>query len=379
LANKVFMKQRVIRYAVVGLGDIAQEAILPSFRNSKKAKLTALVSGDDQKRKFLARKYKVENLFDYDEYDECLTSGLIDAVYIALPNHLHYEYTIRAAQKGIHVLCEKPMAVSSKECEEMIQAAERNQVKLMIAYRLHFEKGNLTAIDLVNQKKRLGTPKMFQSIHSQAANAPNIRTLPISKGGGPTYDMGIYDINASRYILKSEPISVFAEATRSTKKGLQNIEETVSVILRYPNECLASLLYSFGTADTDTFRVVGTKGDLCLDPAYTYHGSKKMELTIAEKTKVKTFKARDQFSPEIDYFSECIVRNKNPEPSGLEGLTDIKIIEAIYESIKTGQIIKLDLDKKSHRPTLVQEIDRPAIKNPPEVYHAEEPSRKTAA
>src|SRR5919109_4884539 len=137
-----------IRYAVVGLGHIAQVAVLPAFAHAGNSELTALVSDDPEKLEKLGRKYRVKNRYSYAEYDECLAGGEVDAVYIALPNHLHREYSERAARAGVHILCEKPMAVTEEDCLSMIRVAEENQVKLMIAYRLHFEEANLKAIDL---------------------------------------------------------------------------------------------------------------------------------------------------------------------------------------------------------------------------------------
>jgi glucose-fructose oxidoreductase len=367
-----------IRYGIVGLGHITQTAILPAFQNCKKSSLSALISSDKKKLKQLSQQYRIKNTYTYEEYEECLQSGEIDAVYIALPNHLHKEYTIRAAEAGIHVLCEKPMAITSEECEEMIQACDENQVKLMIAYRLHFEAANLKAIEMIHKKKKIGEPKLFQSIHSQATNYPNIRTLPTSQGGGPTYDLGIYDINASRYLFQDEPISVFAEAVKSNQPQLKEIEESVSAVLKFPGDRLASIIYSYGTADTDTFRVAGTQGDLSLDPAYTYHGEKKLTLTIEEKKSDKTFKPSDHFAPEMDYFSECIRKNRTPEPSGLEGLADVRIIEAILRSAENKERIEITPIQKKARPNIKQKIERPAIK-PPKIIHAQKPSRKKAA
>ncbi|MGZ3709862.1 MAG: Gfo/Idh/MocA family protein, partial [Bdellovibrionota bacterium] len=323
------MLKKPIRYAVVGLGHIAQVETLPSFRNCRQSRLTALVSGERDKRRVLGEKYRIKNTFSYDEYDACLDSGLIDAVYIALPNHLHKEYTLRAARKGIHVLCEKPMAVTADDCRAMIQECEIGGVKLMIAYRLHFEAANLHAIDLIHRQGKIGEPRMLSSIHSQPTNYPNIRTSPISLGGGPTYDLGIYDINAARYLFRSEPISVYAQAVNNGKKPYRNIEETMSVILQFPKERLASLIYSYGAAGTDRFEIAGTDGDLWLEPAYTYKGDKTLGLTIEEqKCRIRVFKERDEFAPEIDYFSDCILKNLEPEPSGIEGLADVRIIEA---------------------------------------------------
>src|SRR5215208_6661427 len=141
-------------YAVVGLGHIVQNAVLPAFQHAKNnSHLVALVSDDQTKLRRLGKKYGVTQLFTYEEYDTCLANPDIDAVYIGLPNSLHKDYTIRAAKKGVHILCEKPMAVDTKQCREMIQACEKHRVKLMIAYRLHFEKANLTAIEIVRSGK----------------------------------------------------------------------------------------------------------------------------------------------------------------------------------------------------------------------------------
>jgi predicted dehydrogenase len=191
-----------VRYAVVGLGHIAQIAVLPAFKSARNSEIFALVSGDSRKRETLAKKYRVAQACSYEDYDQILS--LVDAVYLALPNHLHKEYAVRAAEKGVHVLCEKPMAVTEEECEAMITAAEQNRVKLMVAYRLHFEKGNLDAIRAV-KTGRLGKPRIFNSEFAQQVKANNVRvTEPVSRGGGPVYDMGVYCINAARYLFGSE-------------------------------------------------------------------------------------------------------------------------------------------------------------------------------
>src|SRR4051794_37847345 len=151
---------KTIRYAVVGLGHIAQVAVLPAFKHAERSSLTALVSGDATKRKKIGRKYKVPHVYSYEEYGECLANEEVDAVYIALPNDMHCEYTVRAAEAGKHVLCEKPMAVTEDECRRMIAAAEANRVKLMIAYRLHFEEANLKVLEMIRQGE-IGEPRFF--------------------------------------------------------------------------------------------------------------------------------------------------------------------------------------------------------------------------
>jgi glucose-fructose oxidoreductase len=172
-----------VRYAVAGLGYISQIAVLPAFAHAREnSELSALVSGDPQKLRKLSRKYKIERTYSYEQYAHCLKSGAIDAVYIALPNHMHRAYTESAAQAGIHVLCEKPTAFDGAECEGMIAAAEKGRIKLMIAYRLHFERGNLNAVEVVNSGK-IGEPRIFTSVFSQQVKAGNSR-LKANIGGG---------------------------------------------------------------------------------------------------------------------------------------------------------------------------------------------------
>jgi predicted dehydrogenase len=165
---------RKIRYAVVGLGWFAQAAILPAFANARdNSELVVLVTGDIDKARDLGQRYAVP-VVQYDDYDDLLKSGKVDAVYIALPNSHHRDYTERAARAGVHVLCEKPMADSVEDCEKMIEACERGVVRLMIAYRLHFEEANLEAIRLLRSGK-IGDARIFTSVFSQQVEPGNIR------------------------------------------------------------------------------------------------------------------------------------------------------------------------------------------------------------
>lgn len=372
------MKAKKIRYAVVGQGYISQIAVLPAFKHAKNSELVALVSGDEKKLKTLGKKYKVKNLYNYEDFEKCLNQEEIDAVYIALPNDRHREFTEKAAQAGIHVICEKPMAVSSKDCEAMIQAAQQNHVKLMIAYRLHFEEANLKAIQIVKSGK-IGTPKVFTSIFTQPSKEQGIRLRPHSQGGGPTFDIGIYCINTARYIFRDEPTEVIATPIKSTKETFRNIEEGMSVVLRFPENRVAQFTVSFGCASTGDFQIVGTKGDLKVNHAYSFIGEKVHKLTIKEKTRTKKFKSKDQFASEIIYFSDCILKNKNPEPSGEEGLADIRIIENIFKSADSGRPISLqEMRENIQYPEESQKINQPQVQKP-EMINAEEPTKNEAA
>lgn len=365
-----------IRYAVVGLGHIAQVAVLPAFGTARNSELVALVSSDFEKLRKLGKKYGIAHLYPYEEYSRVLSN--VDAVFITVPNHLHREYAVRAAAAGVHVLCEKPMAPTPQECREMIEAANQNHVKLMIAYRLHFEAGNLEAVKLA-QGGRLGDIRVFTSEFAQQVTEQNVRiTEPSTRGGGPLFDMGVYCINAARYLFRAEPLEVCA--LTESKKGDQRfarVEEMVSAVLRFPGERLAMFTCSFGAADVSRYTLLGTKGFLRADPAYEYAQGIRLELTVGEKKTKKSFPKRDQFAAEIDYFSNCILRNKEPEPSGLEGLADVRIIEAIYHSIRTRRTVAIPTLIPENRPSEKQEIHRPAH-GKPEVISAQSPSREAA-
>jgi len=360
-----------IRYAVVGLGHIAQVAILPGFRNARNSELTGLVSGSPEKLKKLAKKYNVANTWSYEEYEDCLHSGLIDAVYIALPNDLHHDYTVRAARAGVHVLCEKPLAVTARDCQQMIDAAKKNRVRLMTAYRLHTEETNLRAAEIVSSGK-IGEPKYYNSCFSFEVTDPDNIRLKKKRGGGTLYDIGIYCLNAARYIFRAEPVEVFACSANSGAKIFREVDESTAVLLRFPGERLATFTTSFGAADADYYEVIGTKGSLRVEPAFEYVGELTHRIKIGEKDQKKTFAPRDQFGAEVTYFSDCILKGREPEPSGLEGLIDVQIIEAIYQSAKSGRPVKLPKFPKKPRPALDQHIKLPPVKKP-EVIKADSP------
>lgn len=353
-----------VRYAVVGLGHIAQAAVLPSFANAKSnSELTALVSGDPKKLKTLGKKYGVANLYNYEGYEKLLRSGQIDAVYITTPNNLHKGYAIEAAEYGINVLVEKPMGITEKGCLAMLRAARNNKVKLMVAYRLHFDSANLEAVKIAKSGK-LGDLRIFNSMYTfQVTDPKNIR-LKYELGGGPLYDIGLYCINASRYLFQDEPVEAYAKALSSDDPRFKEVEEMVSVILRFPDSRVANFTVSFGTEATSFFELMGTKGKIRLDNAYEYTEDMKLITTINEKETVKKFKKHDQFAPEIEYFSDCVLNNKEPEPSAEEGLLDVKIVESLYESIRIGRPIKLDYFKKVTRPTERQMLHKPAYQKP---------------
>jgi len=361
--------ERRIGYAVVGLGHIAQTAVLPAFKHARNSQLSAIVSDDEEKREKLSRRYRCA-AYSYEQYEECLGREDVDAVYIALPNTLHAEYTARAAQAGAHVLCEKPMATTEADCRRMITACDDAGVKLMIAYRLHFEPANLAVIEAV-KSGRLGELRMFSSDFSYQVKPDNIRTQA-ELGGGAIWDIGVYCLNAARYLFRAEPREVVAFATRDDDGRFESVPAGMSCLLRFGDEQLATFNVSFQAAPTATYHITGTKGDACLDMAYEYQGDRELTITVQDRSRTRTFKKSDQFGPELLYFSDCIERDVEPEPSGEEGLADVRAIEALLRSSHDGRAVKLLPFKRRARPEPRMRIRRPPIREP-DTIHARSP------
>ncbi len=368
-----------IRYGVVGLGNIAQQAVLPAFKNaSANSILTTIISEDKQKLKVLAKKYKVANCYLFEDMEECFQKQEIDALYIATPNDHHREIVELAAKYKINILCEKPMAVTHSDCIYMDTAAKKNNIKLMVAYRLHFESANLEAIKMCRQGT-LGDLKFFNSSFSyQVKDKKNIRLNPTSVGGGALYDIGIYCINAARYLFKSEPIEVVGFSATSDDPRFINTEETTSAILRFPDDKLAAFTVSFGAFDSSDYEIIGEKGRIRLENAYEYAAPMELRTFLKSKDGMKKatrkFKKRDQFSAELLYFSDCILKNKTPEPGPVEGSADVKIIEAILTSIHTKAPVSLEPVQKTTYASQKQKFARPGVRKR-KLFHATSPSK----
>jgi predicted dehydrogenase len=360
----------LVRYAVVGQGYISQAAVLPAFRHARRnSRLVALVSGDARKRKELSKAYGVP-AYSYAEYDSLLESGAVDAVYIALPNDQHHEFTLRAAKRGIHVLCEKPLAVDERECREMIAACKRHRVRLMTAYRLHFERATLTALQSVGEGL-IGEPRLFVSSFTMGVEGPNIRLGDPDKGGGTFYDIGIYCINAARHVFRAEPTEVFAATAGGSGK---RAEESASAILKFPGGRLATFCLSFGTDKTSEYRIIGTGGSLRVEPGYELAKGLELHVTKEGKQRRIAYRKRDQFAPELLHFSDCVLAGRDPAPSGEEGLADVRIIRALYKSAERGRPVQLAARRRTRQPTMRQEITRPPVRRMPRLVGATPPS-----
>ncbi len=335
-----------IGYCIVGLGRISMGQFMPGVKISKDSKIVALVSGHRDKAERIADEYDVPHnaIYNYRNYESIRDNPAIEAVYIALPNGMHAEYTIRAAKAGKHVLCEKPMANSVKECEQMIAACKQADRKLMIAYRCQYEPTNLKAIELLRQ----GYAGKLQVVTS--SNGFNIhpgewRLNKKMAGGGPLVDVGIYSIQAARYLTGEEPTVVDAYSSVIDQDGRFNeVEENLVWTFRFPSGVLAHCATSYGTNFLGgSARAIGSEGMLELNPAFGYQG---LQLTGKAQGKPPLNVAFNnpsprQFAAEADYFSDCILQDRGPKTGGEEGLKDQRIITAIYKSCAEGKPVKL--------------------------------------
>ncbi len=330
-------------WAVVGLGSLAINQILPAFAKCEKSKVVALVSGHPDKANKLALRYGVnpKNIYNYQNYDSIKDNPEVDVIYIVLPNGMHAEYTVRGLQAGKHVLSEKPMANSPAECQQMIDAARKDDRKLMIAYRCRYEPYNQEAIRIVRSGE-LGPLKVILADAGFPQGDPKQwRLNKTMAGGGSMMDIGIYALNAARYLSGEEPTEVNAMMySTPNDPRFKEVEENVNFQLRFPSGVLANCTSSYGYFQQSHYRAVGSTGWVELDPATWYsglrmhrhHGNTLEDIELPE---------RDHFASEMDHMSECVMQNKEPLTPGEEGLRDLKIITAIYEAANTGKTVKL--------------------------------------
>lgn len=329
-------------WAVVGLGSLSIHQILPAFAECEKSRVVALVSGHPDKANKLAARYGVnpKNIYNYQNYDSIKDNPEVDIIYIVLPNGMHAEYTVRGLQAGKHVLTEKPMANTPADCQTMIDAARKANRKLMVAYRCRYEPFNREAIRIARSGE-LGPIQVIVADAGWNATDPNQWRLKKDlAGGGSLMDIGIYALQAARYLSGEEPIEI--NAMMYNKPGdprFKEVEETINFQMRFPSGILANCTSSYGYASQTHFRVVGTQGLLEMDPAAWYRGN-RMKVHHGNAVEEKEIPERDHFAAEMDHMSECVMENKEPLTPGEEGLRDIKLMMAIYEAARTGKTIK---------------------------------------
>ena len=366
--------ERKVRYAMVALGDITQEAMLPGVAHTSNSVLSAFVTGDAEKARVVGEKYGVTACYGYDRFEEMLRSGTVDAIYLATPNWRHAEFAVPALLAGIHVLVEKPMEVSTALCQQILDAQKASGAKLMVAYRLHFEPATLSLIDKIRAGE-LGELVSFSSCFAQMVDPENHRA---SNGieAGPVFDMGPYPVNAARAVFGAEPTEVIsAVGTRHPEAGFSaDFDDTVAVTLRFPGNRIAQFVVSYHANTIDSYVVLGTKGSVQVNPGYMFGMSLEHAQVIGEKKSHQSFKNTDHFGGELKYFSDCILNDREPEPDGEEGYADVRVLEGIVRALQSGRSETLAPFTRSRRIDTAN-VQTLAAKRTPELVNTSNPGR----
>jgi predicted dehydrogenase len=329
-----------IGYAVVGLSDITLRAVLPAFtRAAENSRLVAIVAADRARAQTAAQEFRAA-AYHYDEFRQCLQRDDVNAVYLLLPNAMHCDYAVEAARAGVHILCEKPMAVMADECRRMIRTTQTNRVKLMVGYRLQFHPAHAKALELV-RGGAIGAPKTIGATFTSRIEDPDDPRLQRRLGGGSVYDLGVSCIHAARTLFATEPAQVMAMTARTSRRYGGDVDEGTVALIRFPDERLAHLHTSFGEEATATMRILGEDGWIRLHNAYLHDVPVTLEMVRRGEREELVFEPTDQFAAELSYFSSCILQDRPPEPSGIEGLQDVRLVEAIYRSARDGRPVTL--------------------------------------
>lgn len=333
------MASKKLGVALVGLGYYASEQLAPALQQTEHCYLAGIVTGTPSKVPAWKEKYNIpaENIYNYSNFDLIKTNPHIDIVYVVLPNHLHAEYSIRAAKAGKHVICEKPMAVSVEECDAMLQASNCANKHLSIGYRLQYDPYHLEMVRLAKEK----VYGEIKSIHAAFSLQPAKGEWRLNKqiaGGGPLMDLGIYCLQAVCYITGMTPVSVSAKTIPVIdKEKFIDIEETLNFQMKMPNGIIASCKTSY-SADENFLRVEAEKGWFELKPAFNYNGL-KLNTSDGLIMKLPPF---SQQAKQLDAIALSIKNNEASKVPGVMGKRDLVIMKAIYEAMNSGKTISLN-------------------------------------
>jgi len=347
-----------IGYAVVGAGPLIERALLPAFaRAGGETRLAAIVSADRARAQALAQEHRATG-YHYDEFRQSLQREDVQAVYLALPNSLHCDYAVEAARAGAHVLCERPMAVMADECRRMLRTCQTNRVKLMIAYHVQVHPAYRKILELV-RAGAIGAPKTFSSDATIRVQDPEDVRLQRRHGGGTVYDLGVAAIFVARTLFDAEPAQVMAMTARMTRRYGGDVDESTVALVRFPDDRLAHLHTSFGEEPTSVLSVFGDEGSIRVIGAYEPHRPSTLELVRGGEREELTFEPADAVAEELGHFSNSVLRDVVPEPSGIEGLTDVRIVEAIYRSARDGRPVTLPRVARLDTPPVAHDLRKP--------------------
>jgi predicted dehydrogenase len=336
-----------VGFAIVGLGRLSLEELLPAFAECKQARPVALVSGTPDKLKAIGAQYGIrpEALYSYADFDRIAENPEVKVVYIVLPNGLHHEYTLRAARAGKHVLCEKPMANTSAEAREMVAACRAASVKLMIAYRCQYEPYNRRATAMLRDGG-LGAARFMEASNTQVqGEVAQWRFSKALAGGGALPDIGLYCLNTARFYSGEEPVEVFARIHNTVNDPrYREVEESIAFMLRFPSGLIANCLASYGAHESKDMRVRLEKGWIDVENAFAYQGQSMRVATRdgkAEAVRELRLVQKNQFAQEIDHMAQCVLQDRVPRTPGEEGVQDHVLMEALYRSAETGAAVAL--------------------------------------
>lgn len=322
--------------ALVGLGNYSTYQLAPALQETSYCNLSGIVTGTPAKAEAWKSKYNIpgQNIYNYENFDKISENKSIDIVYVVLPNSMHHEFVIRAAKAGKHVICEKPMGLTVKECEEMIAACKNAGVRLFVGYRLHFDPFHKEAMKFENGDA--GKIKVVESAFGFKIGNPDQWRLKKSlAGGGAMMDLGIYAVQAARYSIGSEPFTVTAQEYKTNPVKFKEVDETIIWQMEFPDGEVSSSITSY-SSQFNRLYISAENGWLELNPAYNYRGirgrTNKSELDLPQV---------NQQAAQMDGFSKCIIEGIESDAEGEEGLKDVKVIEAIYKSIDNGTRIKV--------------------------------------
>jgi predicted dehydrogenase len=325
-------------FAICGLGGLSTHQIAPALQKTRFCRLAGVITDSPAKAADWQSRYGIpdRNVYAYDTMERMLDNDTIDVVYIVTPNALHAAQAVRAAKAGKHVFCEKPMAVSVAECTQMIEACKSAKRMLGVAYRCQFEPHNLECMRLAREKV-FGDIRIVEAAFGVRNDNPNEWRLKRAlSGGGALMDVGIYALQATRYLTGEEPILVSGIEAKTDPVRFAEVDESVVWTSRFPSGAVATCSTSYNSALVSNFRVYADQGWFGLDPAFFYDGITGRR----SDGKEIRFAPIDQFAAEMDDFSRCILEGKPSRVAGEEGLRDVRILMAIYESIRTGGAIK---------------------------------------
>ena len=332
--------EKKLGWALVGLGSLSTHQLAPAFAKTKHCRLSAIVSGTPAKAEEWKKKYSIpdSHVYNYETFDKIAENPDVDVIYVVLPNSMHEEFVIRGAKAGKHVFCEKPMANTADECRRMIAAMKAAGKQLGVGYRCQYEPHHRECMRLAREKT-FGDLKFIDAgFGFQIGDPTQWRLRKKLAGGGALMDVGIYALQACRYIAGEEPVEVIAQEVKTDLQKFAEVDETISWSMKFASGVVASVMTTYAFNGANYFTATCQGGRFGMDPAYSYDGLKGW--TSRPDVKIE-FPAVDHFATEMDAFAEAVIAGKPFAPSGEEGLKDLLVIEAIYQSIKEGKAVKV--------------------------------------